>query len=200
MTTPYQQAPVPLGGNMIHFEWFGFFSDPLPRPETAIIVQSWDTASSTSELACYSVGITAQVDKNGTIHILDVVRGRWEFPELVREIRRAHQCHRPKSVLIEDQASGIGVQQSLKRDGLPVRPIKPTGDKGMRMRVHTPTLEAGKVLLKKDAPWLDDFRSEILAFPYGKHDDQVDALSQLMTWAEDWRIPKSSIRPMRWLA
>ena len=91
----YQQAPVPAGGNMIKFEWFGFFSNPLPRPETAIIVQSWDTASSTSELASYSVGITAQVDKNGTIHILDVVRGRG-FPELVREIRKAHQCHRPK--------------------------------------------------------------------------------------------------------
>jgi len=57
-------------------------------------------------------------------------------------------------------------------------------------------LEAGKVLLKKDAPWLDELRTEFLAFPYGKHDDQVDALSQLMTWAEDWRIPKWSVRPM----
>ena len=40
-----------------------------------------------------------------------------------------------------------------------------------------PTLEAGKVLLKKGAPWLDELRAEMLAFPYGKHDDQVDALS-----------------------
>ena len=83
------------------------------------------------------------------------------------------------------------------RDGYTVRPIKPKGDKVMRMRVHTPTLEAGKVLLKKDAPWLDELRTEVLAFPYGKHDDQVDALSQLMTWAEDWRVPKYSIRPWR---
>jgi predicted phage terminase large subunit-like protein len=70
----------------------------------------------------------------------------------------------------------------------------------MRMRVHTPTLEAGKVLLKKGAPWLDELRAEVLAFPYGKHDDQVDALSQLMTWAEDWRIPKYGIYKIRWLA
>ena len=70
----------------------------------------------------------------------------------------------------------------------------------MRMRVHTASLEAGKVLMKKDAPWLDELRTEMLAFPCGKHDDQVDALSQLMTWAEDWRIPKYSVRPMRWLA
>ena len=52
--------------------------------------------------------------------------------------------------LIEDQASGTALQQTLKRDGYAVRPIKPKGDKVMRMRVHTPTLEAGKVLLKKN--------------------------------------------------
>ena len=45
--------------------------------------------------------------------------------------------------------------------------------------VNTPTLEAGKVLLKKGALWLDDLRAEMLAFPYCKHDDQLDALSQL---------------------
>jgi phage terminase large subunit-like protein len=42
-------------------------------------------------------------------------------------------------------------------------------------------LEAGKVLLKKNAPWLEELRAEMLPFPNGKHDDQVDALSQLMT-------------------
>ena len=55
-------------------------------------------------------------------------------------------------------------------------------------------------LLKKDAPWLDELRGEVLAFPYGKHDDQIDALSQLMTWAEDRRIPKCSVQHLRWLS
>ena len=75
-----------------------------------------------------------------------------------------------------------------------MRPIKPKGDNVMRMRVQTPTLEAGKVLLKKNAPWLDELRAEVLAFPYVKHDDQVDAL----TWTEDWLIPKYGIYNMRW--
>jgi predicted phage terminase large subunit-like protein len=76
--------------------------------------------------------------------------------------------------------------------------IKPNGDKVMRMVPHTATLEATKVFLPKDAPWLDKLRNEVLAFPYGRHDDQVDALSQLMTWAEERRIPKHSIRHLRW--
>jgi predicted phage terminase large subunit-like protein len=180
----YQQAPVPPGGNTLKWEWFGFFSDPPPLRDGAKIVQSWDTAWTTSELASYSVGITALIDKTGTISVLDLVRGRWQFPDLQREIIKAARCHDPKSILIEDHASGIGLQQTLKREGFPIIPIKPKGDKVMRMHAHTATLEAGKVFLRKGAPWLDELRTETLAFPYGKHDDQVDALSQLMTWNE----------------
>jgi predicted phage terminase large subunit-like protein len=185
---------------MIKWVWFGFFSDPLPRPEGAIIVQSWDTASSMSDLADYSVGITAQIDKTDTIHLLDLARGRWEFPDLLREISKAAQVYRPKAILIEDHGSGTSLQQTLKGRGLPVTAIKPKGDKVMRMHAHTATLEAGKVLLKKDASWLDELRTELMAFPRGRHDDQVDALSQLMTWVEDWRIPKSRIQHLRWIA
>jgi predicted phage terminase large subunit-like protein len=193
----YQQAPVPAGGNMIKWGWFGFFSGlPLLR-DGAVLVQSWDTASTTSELASYSVGITALIDKTGTIWVLDLVRGRWEFPDLHIKAVRHHQ---PKATLIEDHASGTALQQALKQQGFATIAIKPKGDKVMRMHAHTAALEGGKVPLQKDAPWLDDFRCEVLAFPNGKHDDQVDALSQLMTWAEERRIPKASIQHLRWLS
>ncbi len=130
----YQQAPVPPGGNMIDWGWFGFFTKQPPRSAGAILVQSWDTASTTSELASYSVGITAEIDRTGTFWIRDLVRGRWSFPDLQREIIKAFRCHRPNSILIEDQASGTGLQQNLKREGLPVIAIKPKGDKVMRIR------------------------------------------------------------------
>ena len=54
------------------------------------------------------------------------------------------------------------------------------------------------MLLKKDAPWLGELRSEVLAFPYGKHDVQIDALSQLMTWAAERQIPKWDIQHLPW--
>ena len=41
-------------------------------------------------------------------------------------------------------------------------------------------MEYGKIFLKRNAPWLDDFRAEVVSFPYGRHDDQVDAFSQLI--------------------
>ena len=66
----------------------------------------------------------------------------------------------------------------------------------MRMHAHTATIEAGKVFLLKGAPWLDELRSELLAFPHGRHDDQVDALSQLLTWNEERHRHTHSIRPL----
>ena len=118
--------------------------------------------------------------------------------DLQRKVIEAVRRHQPKATLIEDHASGTALQQALKQQRFKTIAIKPKGDKVMRMHAHTAALEGGKVLLQKDAPWLDDFRYEVLAFPKGKHDDQVDALSQLMTWAEDRQIPKCRVQHLAW--
>ena len=191
----YQQTPVPAGGLVIHWGWFGFYTQ-LPQTRTGdMVMQSWDTASSTSELASYSVGITALITKSA-IYLIDLVRGRWQFPDLQRQVIAAAQCHRPKAILIENHSSGMSLAQSLKAIGLSVIPIKPQGDKVMRMIPHTAKLEACHVFLPKGAPWLDEFRTELSAFPVGSHDDQVDALSQLMTWNEERYKHTCSIRPL----
>ena len=52
----------------------------------------------------------------------------------------------------------------------------------MRMSAQSAKIEAGYVLLPERAPWLQDFQTEILQFPAGKHDDQVDSLSQFLNW------------------
>ena len=47
---------------------------------------------------------------------------------------------------------------------------------------HEAVFESGNIWLPKEAPWLADFQSELLAFPNGKYDDQVDALLPLLDW------------------
>jgi predicted phage terminase large subunit-like protein len=57
----------------------------------------------------------------------------------------------------------------------------------MRMNAQTARIEAGSVVVPRRAPWLDEFRRELMAFPAGRHDDQVDALSQGLQRAFDYR-------------
>jgi hypothetical protein len=66
----------------------------------------------------------------------------------------------------------------------PVRPIlwRPKFDKEARLLAQAPKFEAGQVLLPREAPWLADYISELLAFPNGAHDDQVDSTSQALHW------------------
>ena len=59
---------------------------------------------------------------------------------------------------------------------------RPMTDKKTRMNGETPKLESGCLILPRSAAWLDDLLVEYLAFPNGKYDDQIDALSQFLNW------------------
>lgn len=180
----YQQAPVPIGGNLINWSWFKFCDQP-PAPQYGDrIIVSWDTAMSSGELADYSVAVVLLVRKE-TIYVLDVVRARLEYPELKRAVLQLHSRWRntaagPPALLIEKKGSGQSLIQDLQRQGIHPIGVSPDGDKVMRMAAQTAPIEAGAVYLPRQAQWLDEFKAEILAFPRGKHDDQVDAFSQAL--------------------
>jgi len=117
-----------------------------------------------------------------------VLRERLVYPDLRRKIIAHAEKHDASTVLIEDASSGTNLIQDLKREGK-LRPIgiKPERDKLTRMEAETATIEAGYVLVPENAAWLGDFQTELMAFPYGRHDDQVDSLSQFLTWAKTRR-------------
>jgi predicted phage terminase large subunit-like protein len=179
----YQQQPVPPGGNLIKWSWFRVYDKPpLPDVGDQTIV-SWDPAMSAGELSDYSACEVLHV-KGEDAYILDVVRERFEFPDLRRKIIEVHRRWKnytnSYALLIEDKGSGMSLIQDLKTEGIHAIPVKPTADKVMRMNAHTARIEAGCVHLPRLASWLDDFRKELMEFPVGTHDDQVDALSQAL--------------------
>ncbi len=179
----YQQCPVPECGNIIKWAWFLRY-DTVPPSSRAFdrIVQSWDTASSLSENADYSVCTTWGVRGN-QYYLIHVFRARLDFPSLKKKVIELKQQFGAPDVLIEDTGIGMGLIQQLRQEGL-LRPIaiKPKGTKVERLEAQSAVIERGDVLIPKNAPWLDEFHSEILAFPGGKHDDQVDSLSQFLNW------------------
>jgi predicted phage terminase large subunit-like protein len=68
----------------------------------------------------------------------------------------------------------------LQGAGLPAIGVKVEHNKLIRMSIQSAKFESGRVHLPKDAPWLKDFEDELFAFPNGRHDDQIDAVSQAL--------------------
>jgi hypothetical protein len=58
--------------------------------------------------------------------------------------------------------------------------ITPRGDKPTRLLKQIYQIENSKILLPEDAHWLSSFEAELLGFPGGRHDDQVDSVSQFL--------------------
>jgi predicted phage terminase large subunit-like protein len=184
----YQQQPVPAEGNMIRAAWLQSYDALASLPETGgQIVQSLDTASKDGVLNDWSVCVTARV-VGQKVFVVDVWRRKVEFPDLKKAAIRLAREHRASVMLIEDQASGTQLLQALRHEephGVPT-PIarRPEADKRSRVAGISAMIEAGQLLLPREASWLAEFKQELLAFPSVRHDDQVDALSQLLAWVQ----------------
>lgn len=174
----YQQNPIPVKGNVINFDDFKFFDNV---PSDGIIFQSWDIALKDGKDNDYSVCITAKY-KDNLLYILDVQRYKYEMLPLVNTIQEMYQKFGCNHLIIEDSSISKHLLQFVQETTnlYPIK-YKPQEDKITRANNASLFIASERVLLPKEAVWLDEFKSEINAFPNGKHDDQVDALTQLIT-------------------
>ncbi len=180
----YQQDPVAPEGNLLRWEWFGTYDEVPERHEFLKVVQSWDTGMSAAPTSDYSVCTTWGFHRETRkMYLVDVYRQRLDFPDLKRAVIRLQKQWRADAVIIENAGSGISLWQELRASGpfLPVM-IKPTRSKEERFAGCLAEVEAGNLLLPVDAPWLPAFRSELKAFPNGRHDDQADSFSQFVSY------------------
>jgi len=181
----YQQRPAPQGGGIVKWDWFQTYDVAPQRQDGDRLVQSWDTASKADEANDYSVCTTWLV-RGASAWLLDVLRVKLEFPELRRRIEEEAQQHHASLVLIEEAGSGVQLIQDLRANStLNVTGMIPKGDKATRLLGVTPLIEGRRIAIPKEATWLADFQHEVVLFPKGKHDDQVDSLSQFLKWLDE---------------
>jgi predicted phage terminase large subunit-like protein len=171
---------------IIKREWFQVssyreFDNPIKSPK---IIQSWDTAFKKNQENDYSVCTTWEVTKSSFV-LIDIFRGRLEFPELKRKVVELNEKFNPNEIIIEDKASGISLIQELNSETrLPIKAIKVSTDKISRVHSVTPIIEAGKVTIytKQDTTLINLFLDECEDFPNGEHDDMVDSMSQALEY------------------
>jgi predicted phage terminase large subunit-like protein len=181
----YQQKPAALEGAVFKRNWWRYYTEATLPPRFESILISLDTAFKVGTSNDYSVGVVLGVAANGYF-VLDLMRGRYEFPALERQVLALAERWKPERILLEDKASGQSLLQTLRLNSrLPITPVRVDTDKLSRAHAVTALVEMGNVLLPEAAPWLADFLDEVSSFPAAPHDDMVDALTQALNHVRD---------------
>jgi predicted phage terminase large subunit-like protein len=192
----YQQRPATEGGDYFKAEWLRPYTIH-PDPQTLAVYGGSDYAV-TSDGGDYTVHIVVGVDADSRVYLLDLWRGqaasdRWirEWCRLVREWKPLDWAEETGQI-----SSGLGpfIEQEARRSRAYVnREQFPTrADKQVRAQSIRGRMSMDGLYVPTSAPWYADFRAELLSFPAGKHDDQVDALGlvgQLLDVMIEGRLP-----------
>jgi predicted phage terminase large subunit-like protein len=216
----YQQRPTPDEGDYFKTEWFKPVHK-LPDPKTLRVYGGSDYAV-TADGGDYTVHVVIGVDPEDRIYILDLWRKQATSDKWVEAFCDLVLAHKPMG-WAEEQGqirAGVGpfldkTQRQRKawvaRDQFPTR-----GDKAVRAQSIRGRAAANSIYYQHDAPWWPDLRSELLSFPAGKHDDQVDALglvgqlldrmlsgdklpaSQPNKKPDDYRVSHETVSPGDW--
>lgn len=200
----YQGDPQIVGGDIIKSEYFKSYT-VLPRLEERNIYA--DTAMKTAERNDYSVFECWGKSVEGGVYLVDLIRGKWEAPELERRAIAFWNKHKAldsyergtlRKFKVEDKASGTGLIQKLTkpefgRPAIPVIGVERTKDKYTRVLDCLGYIESGYVYLPIQAPFYSDFVDECEKFTADDshpHDDQIDPMLDAIN---DYLADKSSL-------
>ena len=176
----YQQMPAPPGGAMVKRHWVQRYRELPPQSERKLVMQSWDTANKGGPENDWSVCTTWVLASGQRYYLVDVWRGRVDYPALKAKVQEQAKTWKARRVLVEDAGAGMMLVQELKAKISGIIAVRPEGDKGTRMAAASAKFEAGQALLPERAPWLADLEAELFVFPGSRHDDQCDSISQAL--------------------
>jgi len=200
----YQQHPEPDGGGLFKRKNFRYFSivngtyvlhapegDKIYLASACPIFQTADSAGSMRNRADYTAVGTWATTPESDLLALDMFKERSEGPDLPNIIKSQRAKWDPVTIGIEPKNTGLTLYQQMKRDGLPVVELDADADKFTRALPVAARAAAGCIYHLVGASWLDDYESELVKFPGGAHDDQVDVtayayvLQQTITLCEE---------------
>jgi len=189
----YRQRPQPLEGGILKAGYLRFYR--IDRDAGCYVLDdsgverrvafssgirfgTMDLAISLKTTADYTV-TAAFLWVRPRLLLLDVHRQRLEFSNQIEQARAVGLMHRLDWIGVEATAYQAAFVQEGKRriQGIKIRPIEARGDKVTRAMPLEAMMAAGDFFVPEAAPWLADLIDELVHFPTGTHDDQVDALA-----------------------
>lgn len=173
----YQQRPSPPEGALVkksHIKYYMELPDDFDK-----VIQVWDCAVEAKDTSSYVVG---QVwgKKGPDRYLLDQFRSRVDILGTMIAIKNLRKkWPKAQTTYIEKKANGAPVIQILKRQMDSISAFDPKGSKEQRLNACLPLFEGNNIIVPDPsiAPWVNDLVYELITFPHGVNDDQVDCLS-----------------------
>jgi predicted phage terminase large subunit-like protein len=177
----HQQRPSPAEGGMFKRTfWRWYTREELPYIEMVVISVdcTFKRVDDADFVAIHVYGVCG-----ARFYLLARRHEQMGFRATKDAIRILWDEFKPSATLIEDKANGSAVIEELSREVPGVIAINPEGGKVARAWAAQPTVEAGGMFLpvavEHQAIQVVDEAAE---FPNGKHDDDVDAMTQFLNW------------------
>lgn len=180
----YQQHPVPDGGGLFKEQWIQYYRQADLPSKFDKLVTSWDMTFKDGAGSDYVVG---QVwgRAGAKFYLLDQVRGQMDFVKTKAAfVSLAEKWPHAVRKLVEDKANGPAIISELRDKVAGIIPITPKESKEARAYAVSTLWEAHNVYIPdpQETKWVGrDFVPELLSFPAGAHDDQVDAMTQALS-------------------
>lgn len=183
----FQQRPAPETGNFFQIEWLRPYGEgtrtPMPHRDSMHVYGASDYAV-TDEGGNYTVHIVVGVDveREYNIYVLDLWRERTSPDKWVEAFCDLARDWKPLGWAVEKGQIYSAVGSLLHRRMMERQTyvafaeFAARGDKSVRAQSIRGRMGQGKVYFPVQKPWYAEFKRELLTFPAGKTDDQVDAL------------------------
>ena len=179
----YQQQPTSETNAIVKREWWQPWMKTDPPP-LDFLIMAMDTAFEAKTRSDYTAivlfGVFSNPDDGDqpNIILIEAVRERLEFPELKARTLQLFDEWEPDGIIVEKKASGAPLIYELRRMGIPVQEYTPSRgqDKISRLNAVADIFASSKVYAPRKR-WAEEVIDEVAAFPAGKHDDYVDAVT-----------------------
>lgn len=158
-----------------------------------------DLATSTSTKADFTVIATCGIDDLQNIFILNIVRGRWEWPDAYEYIVQEVLAQDVRLLGVEAAGFQLSSFQELVRDSrlrnVAIFPVPVDSDKVSRSLLVSARAANGKLYYARGEAWVETLISEFCNFPGGKHDDQIDAVCGCVELLNNFQVANPIVSP-----
>jgi phage terminase large subunit-like protein len=205
----YQQQPTDDGSGFCSIDRLSRYDE---APPFEAIIHSWDialTKDGGDYTVCAKFGLARDRDGEDILYLTGIVRIQVELPDVRQSMVSLDAIEKPAVIILDGNGIGKGVYQDLWRNGfrhlLAGESMTSSASDNLKVQRFSEglfNLYDGRVRLPNAMPGLDPLLKEIAAFPGGKYDDQVDALSYVAAYrdhvireARRWGLKLGRLRP-----